>query len=39
MNFILLMNIYECEESECVGCNRGNQVGSSSAVWKIYGKT
>ena len=25
MNFVLLRNIYECEETECVGCNRGNE--------------
>lgn len=24
MNFVLLMNIYESKETECVGCTRGN---------------
>ena len=25
MNFVLLRSIYDCEETECVGCNRGNE--------------
>lgn len=32
MAFRLLMNTYECEGMEYVGCNPGNQVGSDVEI-------
>lgn len=39
MNLVLLMRASECEETEWVGCHRGNRAASASAVWWSYGNT